>query len=168
MTRNKQFAVLTSIVLAAAFLVGCYETALKLGSPDQSKVDKKFVGDWKITISSGGNTSTADLIVRNIDDKQYYVEWREDDRVDRFSAFAADVKDAHFAHLRKMTDDGEWPEEHTLMRFELKGDQLVLRGLDENFFEGVTTDEQLRQKITENIDNPKMYEETVTGSKKQS
>ena len=80
------------------------------------------------------------------------------------AGFLVPIKDATFAQLTNLGDKGELPAEHLIVRVQLAGDKLTLRQLSDEFFKGVTTDEALRKKVEENLDNAAMYAETATGS----
>jgi hypothetical protein len=143
-------------------VVGCWGSKFALGPA--LPVDKALVGDWKITDSDG---STTNLIIRNLDGKQYYVETGEPGKEpERYVGFIADVKGAHFAHLRPLKKDGDLPEEYIYMRVELDAGKLVIRDLDEEFFKGKNFDsaEAVQKFIGDNLDNPKMYGKSITGT----
>ena len=117
MVHAKRFRV-TTLVIAALFVAGCWGTKFALGPA--AAVDKSFVGDWQCTDSDGKSYT---LLVRNFDGKQYYVEFAEAGKPpERYSGFLADVKNVHFAHLRKLADDGDLPQEYIYMRVELASD----------------------------------------------
>jgi hypothetical protein len=152
------------LVLLTTVLAGCFETTLNLGSADNAKVNVKYCGDWHFAAEGGGDT--ADLTVRNFDGKQYYVEWLDNEKKrSRMSAFMVKIKDADFAQLTELADDGSLQSKHLILRAQLDGDKLTLRNLKEDFFAGVTTDEQLRKRVEENLDNAAMYEDTMTGTR---
>jgi hypothetical protein len=160
------------VVLAVALfgsivgLVGCLTTELNLGSAADAKVDTGYCGDWKVTWKDGDQTKSADLVIRNVDGKQYYVEWKTDgEKADRFSAFLVPVKSATFAQLSPMEPNGELSPKHTILRVQLEGEKLTMRHFDEDFFKDVTTDEQLRSKVESNLENSAMYKETATATR---
>ena len=165
-----------TLPLVAAFIAvllglgGCYMTNLHLGSAADSKVDRALVGDWKL-VDPNDATNTATMLVRNFDDKQYYVEWSEKSgegdalKTTRMRAHGVKVKSATFIEVAELTDDGSLPEKHVLLRVELKDDKLTLRQLNEKFFEGVTTEPALRAKVEANLDNAEMYAATISGTK---
>jgi len=147
-------------LLAAAILLGgCLETKFSLGPRESAKVDKQFIGDWHFSWKDGEGSKSADLVVRNFNGKEYYVEWTDEGKTPvRMSAFVIDVKGASFVHLLELFEDGQLDEKNTIMRISMKDDKLVLRSLKEDFFEGISSDEQLQKRVSENIDNPAMYD----------
>ena len=158
--------VLTALLLTASvILLGCFTTTLNLGSADAAKVDVMYCGDWHFTWQDKDQSKSADLIVRNFDGKQYYVEWKEaGEKPSRMSGFLVPVKDATFAQLTNLGDKGELSSDHLIVRVQLKADQLTLRHLNDEFFKDVHSDEALKQKIEQNVDNDTMYGESQTGA----
>ena len=169
LARPVRSVVIASVVLfAAVFLAGCFQTKLNLGTDAAAKVDPAYCGDWAMSWKeSDGQTKSASLVIRNFDGKHYYVEWAETGQKPlRMSGFLVPVKSATFAQLTPLADRGENGEEHLILRVELSGTTLTMRNLDEQFFAGVSTDEQLRAKVEENLDNAAMYEKvTASGSR---
>ena len=159
--------VLTALLLTASvILFGCFTTTLNLGSADAAKVDVLYCGDWHFTWQDKDQSKSADLVIRNFDGKQYYVEWKsEGEKTDRFSGFLVPVKSATFAQVSEMEANGELSPKHTILGVQLDGDKLTMRHLDEDFFKDVTTDEQLRAKVEKNLDNSAMYKESATATR---
>jgi hypothetical protein len=166
--RSVKSAVLSLVAaLAVVLFAGCYTTTLNLGKAADAKLDVQYCGDWHFSWSDkDGQNKSADLVLRNFDGKQYYVEWKEADesKPSRYSGFLVPVKDATFAQLTSLGDKGELSEEHCILRVQLAGDKLTLRHLNDEFFKDMKTDAELRAKVEANLENPKMYAETATGA----
>lgn len=147
---------------------GCWGSKYTLIPPEQAKVDRAYVGDWDAANAKGEH---AGLIIRNIDDKQYYVETQDNSqKTARYVGFLAPVKNATFAQLRELSDDGSIPEAWIIIRIELADKKMTLRQLSDDFFKDKTIEsaEQLRRVIEENLDNSQMYaqDETITAMRK--
>src|SRR5262245_38285176 len=127
------------IVCACALLAGCFTTTLNLGSATEAKVDSLYCGDWHFEWKDGDSASkSADLVIRNFDGRQYYVEWKEADQKPlRMSGFLVPIQDAVFAQLTDLGDKGDLSSEHLIVRVNLAGDKLTLRHLNEDFFKDV-------------------------------
>jgi len=167
MQSAKTFGLTAVVAVALLLFAGCYTTTLNLGKVADAKVDVRYCGDWHFSWSDkDGQTKSADLVLRNFDDKQYYAEWKEasESKPTRYSGFLVPVKDATFAQLTNLGDKGELSEEHCILRVQLAGDKLTLRHLNDEFFKGVKTDAELRAKVEANLENPQMYAETATGA----
>ena len=155
-------------ILISILMAGCLQTKLKLGSGEQAKVDTAYCGAWTMSWADGGQSKSATLIIGNFDGRHYYVEWIEQGQQPvRMNSFVVPIKSAHFAQLTPMADDGKNLEDHIIVRIELADSKLTIRQLNDKFFDGVTTDEQLRAKVESNLDNAEMYAETMTGTKAQ-
>jgi hypothetical protein len=173
--RSVSFALccLALLVTAAA----CYTTKFSLGSREQAVVDRKFVGNWELADPDEPGKPPIVMLIRNIDDHQYYVEYNEpgnDKGPQRFTGYLAAVKGVSFAHLRPLSDDGEVSEECILIRMGLTSDdKLTIRQLADNdkpFWKEHAVDSaaSLRKVIEANLDNDQMYEKnTVTGTRVQ-
>jgi hypothetical protein len=151
-------AILAGISVLALFLIGCYTSKFTVGSPQQAKVDRAYVGDWEF---KDGDKITH-IVIRNLDDKNYYVEMNaEGEKPDRYTAFIGTIKGVQFANLRNLTADGAVPEEQTIMRVGLKDGKLELRSLKESFFKDqpIESQAQLTALIEKNLETPAMYDD---------
>jgi hypothetical protein len=142
--------------------LGCYETEYPLGSSDKSTVDRAWVGNFTMT----DGDKVYSLIIRNLDGRQYYVEWvqtnQKDKGPDRMVGYTADVNGVSFANLRELTDDGSVPTKYLVMRVSISpdGSKLTLRNLNDKFFNDKSIDSQaaLSKVIQSNLDNNEMYD----------
>ena len=164
---------LLTVSFAALLLLfaGCWGSKFTLINADQAKVDRAYLGNWNAVNSKGEPSS---LIIRNIDDKMFYVETKEGAKqypegISRYVGFLAPVKGATFAHLRQLQDDGNVQEDWLAMKLELSGDKLVIRQLKEEYMKdkNITSAQQLRKVIEQNIDDGAMYDkdEVVTATR---
>ncbi len=162
--RNLASAIASVLLLLFA---GCYETTLSLGTEDAATINPAYCGNWDFA-SDNPNEPAVKMIIRNIDGRHYYVEWNdpskkeEKERVQRFIGWTAPVKDATFAHVRELADDGTIPQKHLILRIELNKDgALVMHHLNKDFLESQTiqTDADLKRVIEQNLDNGAMYDE---------
>jgi hypothetical protein len=149
---------LLATVLAAVMAGGCLETETPLAPPQQGAVEAKLVGNWEL---KEGDKST-DIIVRNFDGHQLYVELHDPDKSpERYAVQVTPLKGGSFAQIRALTDDGTLEQKYVIMRADLAGDDKVnLRHLNGEFFDDKPHDtpQKLRALLEANIDNPAMYE----------
>jgi hypothetical protein len=156
-----------ALLLGSMLVVsGCLVTQYTLIDPASGKVDARFVGDWN-SPSFDSSGRGAGLIIRNIDDKSYYVEWRtkgESDGVIRAVGQIADIKGVRFAQLRGLEPDGSISKDWMISRLELSGDTLTIRQLDDKFFDEKKIDSSaaLRSTIESNLENAAMYKQDET------
>jgi hypothetical protein len=156
----KNFLALGGVSLVLLFTLGCYETKFPLGSSDKATIDPGYVGDFVI---DSNDKKTETVIIRNIDNHLYYVEYLNgDDQPLRMVGYTTDINGVTFANLRKLTDDGSIDDSYLLMRVGISDDhsKLTLRNLKEDFFKdkNITSADQLEKLITENLQNDKMYD----------
>jgi hypothetical protein len=158
-----RFRTLLAVVCVLPLLVvglGCYETQYPVGSADKATVDQGYVGDYVFT--DGDKTNT--IVIRNIDDHLYYVEWVGGDEKgpNRMVGYTADVNGVAFANLRGLTDDGSIDSKFLVMRISLSPDhaKLTLRNLKDDFFKdkSVGSSDSLEKIIAANLENDQMYD----------
>ena len=154
-------ALILIATLAVATITGCFETALHLAPAGAAppKVDQAYCGQWTFALKDDKDQTSTDATatVLNFDGSHYFVEWKEgSQKPQRFNVILVAVKDATFAELTPLGPD--LADTHLLIRARLEGTKLNLRQLKKEFFEGVTTDHQLRQKVEQNLNNDAMYE----------
>jgi len=150
------------LAMALLMLTGCLETEFSLGPRDQSVVDRAVCGDWMLSRKdANGQTQNSHLVVRNIDDKLYYVEWADANKPadrTRMTAFVADVKGVSFAHLQNLGEDGVNSDKHVIFRFGMDGEKLIIKELSDEFFKDkFGSDAELRALVEENLENDAMY-----------
>src|SRR5258706_765293 len=164
---------LLTFCFAALLLVfaGCWGSKFPLINSDQAKVDRAYLGNWSVVNSKGESSS---MIIRNIDDKMFYVETKEGAKqypegISRYVGFLAPVKGATFGHLKQLQDDGNVQEDWLLMKLELNGDKLIIRQLKDEYMKekNITSAEQFRKVIEQNLEESEMYEkdEVVTATR---
>jgi len=171
--RHTQFTTLFLVLTAAALLVavGCYKNKNALAPRDAATIDRALAGDWQGKMPDG---ATARVVVRVLNDRDYYIEWQGegDEKPARAIAYIVDFAGAKFAHLRDLNPDGTIADEHWLMRVELADNKLIVRQLMEEFFTGKTVDsaDQLREVVRANVNNDAMYDasETLTATRQDA
>ena len=155
--RRGGFYLGTGVVLAAMLAIsGCLETKFTIGDKEHAAVDRGYVGDW----AAAGNDRSR-VIIRNLDDRQYYVEDDEPEhKPARMVGFITQIKSASFAQLRELPEDGSVPDKYLVLRVERKDDKLTLRQLNDKFFasQSIASSADLRHVIEENLENKEMYD----------
>lgn len=157
----------TALLWVALGQAGCYSTQYSLGSPATASVDPALIGDYQ-TIADDAASATQPagmMAIRNIDGKQYYVEYSHagDDHITRMVGFTVKIKDALFAQLQDMPEDGSIPQDHLLMRIRVSDKKLSIQNLNDAFFKDkpIDSDAALRAQIESNVNNPAMYEDEI-------
>jgi len=156
--QNRVCRHLSQVLIAfACFTAGCFETETALGPVEQASVDARLVGDFKT-----GETGSDDIIVRNFNGREYYIEHRTPERdTTRYAGFVVAVKDASFVHVRPLEDDGTLGKKHMILRVDRVDDGKVnLRQLNDQFFTDKPHDKtaKLRAIVEANLNNAAMYD----------
>lgn len=160
-SRRVALAIVISLLLAA----GCYESKFTLGPKSKAVFNPVYLGDWQT--ANTGAWANCRIVIRNWEDHMYYVEWgKAGEEPLRMSGFVVKVKGVSFAHLRPLSENDSSSERYLLFRMEFSRDRLLIRPLNEKFFEDkpVYSSEQLRSIVEENLDNDRMYDKDNTVS----
>ena len=89
--QNRVCRCLSRVFIAfACFTAGCFETETALGPVEHASVDARLVGDFKT-----GENGSEDIIVRNFNGREYYIEQRTSGRETAcYAGFVVAVKEA--------------------------------------------------------------------------
>lgn len=167
MNRTRTLAAIICLSAGLLLMAGCYTTQYPLGSQDKAVVDPGYVGDFVFTEDKKPET----IIIRNIDNHSYYVEWLSpDEKPLRMVGYTSDVNGVTFANLRGLTEDGTIDDKFMIMRVSISDDhsKLTLRNLKDDFFKNknITSSESLQNVISGNLENQEMYDgDTVAATR---
>jgi len=84
-----RIACLAPLLAAAA----CYESSEPLGRPEQGIVDAHLLGTWRCEDPADVSKEVAHLVVVPFDRSQYYLEWHEDRKVERYRAYSTQLQE---------------------------------------------------------------------------
>jgi hypothetical protein len=166
--KTARFAAVCVVFLGLLSSIGCYESEYTIGTVQTAVVDRGYVGNFTFTEEN----KAVSLVIRNFDDKQYYVEWGSDGRERvRSAGFTGEIKGVRFVNLREMRSGvGALDNNYLIMRVSLSDDRstLTIRNLDENFFKArnIGSAAALRAVIESNLDNDAMYDKDVVVAKR--
>lgn len=159
----RHFRTLVAVACVLPLLLiglGCYETQYPLGSADTATVDPGYIGDYVCT----DGKKTMSIIIRNIDNHLYYVEWIDESEKQplRMVGYTSAVGGVTFANLRGLTDDGSIDNKFMVMRILLSPDHasLTVRNLKDDFFKdkNINSSDSLEKTIAANLENDQMYD----------
>ena len=158
--RLKNIVPIAFVAASLLLFAGCYETQYPLGSADKATVDPGYVGDFVVPDK---DQKSETVIIRNIDNRLYYVEWlTEDDKPLRMVGYTSDVNGVTFANLRGLTDDGSIDNKYMILRISLSDDRskLSLRNLKDDFFKNknINSSDAQQKVIADNLENDQMYD----------
>jgi len=159
--RLRNLALAVGLLSLTLFFAGCFTTKFALGKLEDAKVDLGYVGNWQAVDDAGKKLT---LIVRNIDNHRYYVEWTDDKDggkgAQRFTGYVSSVGGVGFAQLKPLTADGTIEENNMILRVGMKDGSLNIQDLKDEFFKDKTinSDDDLRKLIEANVENKAMYD----------
>jgi len=153
------FAVLAS--LAVIGLAGCFECEYPVAPLEKGKVDLGYVGDWILHNAKEKEAEPAELVLRNLHNDEYYVEFgdKDGDR-SRATGYLTKVGNTTFASVLPLKDDGTLAPKHSIWRIDRKSaDEFTIRGLNPEFFKDkkIESSDDLRKLIAANLKDDAMY-----------
>lgn len=171
MTRSfMRNTMLASLLFGLVLIAGCLTTKYSIVSPEKAVVNKALVGNWNAA-EFDATGREAGLVVRNVDGKMYYAEWKlkGDSSLVRGVGHSAEIKGATFVQLRGLEEDGSIEDTWAIMRLDLSGNTLKIRQLKEDFFktQKLDSNEQLQKILADNVNNDAMYaaDEVITATR---
>jgi hypothetical protein len=163
--------ILGTLLVGLVLVAGCFTSKYTIVNPASAKVDTAFVGNWN-SDSFDSTGREAGLIIRNIDDKMYYAEWKmkgDNNSLVRGVGYITQVKGATFTQLRGLEEDGKIDDEWLIARLELSGNTLKIRQLGEDFMkkQNIDSSDKLRKVLEDNVSNEAMYakDEMITATR---
>jgi hypothetical protein len=99
-----------SQVLAAALLVpacGCF--TVPISAPQGLALDTTLLGEWECVPIETKSADRAQLQVLRFDEQQYYAEWKEANKIERYRAYPIRIKGVTFLSVGDLTPASQWP-----------------------------------------------------------
>jgi hypothetical protein len=133
----------------------CYESSRPLGPPERGVVDPSFVGNWRCEDPAEGSTQVAHLLVMPFDRSQYYLEWREDDKVWRYRAYSTQLHGEILFNVGELKEAGasSW----TFLRATRHGGVLSLSVVNKDSLKG-TGEAGVLNEIARRVKDEALYE----------
>jgi hypothetical protein len=121
------------LLASSVFLLvaGCYESSRPLGPPEGA-LDPGLVGSWRCVPDAepGKPKDFAHLLVVPFDRSQYYLEWREESKIQRHRAYATQVKDRTLYNVVEVKSRGDTPMWRFLRATREPDSRLLLEVVD--------------------------------------
>jgi hypothetical protein len=134
--------VLVLVALPAAFSA-CYGSREPLGPVDRGQIDSELLGHWDCRPPEKESDERAALSVLVFDDHQYYAEWREDDKVERYRAYSTAVGGETLLNvvpLMSRLDRQDW----LFVRYKVADSRLTLSVVHDKALKGLQGKAALR------------------------
>jgi hypothetical protein len=149
------------MLLAGTALVlgGCpYSGPVPLADPDPALFVPELVGRW---IPIEGDAPRADIHIFRHAGPEYVVVMAEPDDATLARAWATRLGTALFLNVQELKEPSRETPEYSVVRVDLDGDRLTLRWLHERIGAGAHTAEELRARVSAQLDDPTAYVDTV-------
>ncbi len=166
--RNTVFG---TLLVGLVLVAGCFTSKYTIVNPATAKVDAAYLGNWN-SDSFDSTGREAGLVVRNIDGKMVYAEWKEkgnSNSIVRAVGYITQIQGATFTQLRGVGDDEKIDDEWLIARIELTGNTLKIRQLSEDFMkkQNIDSNDKLRKVLEDNLNNDAMYakDEVITATR---
>jgi hypothetical protein len=100
--RNRRLlaALIGSAMLAAA----CFKEPVT--APDHSEVNPRLLGQWVCSSPDASPGNRAELTILRFDSTQYYAEWKEDEKIERYRAYHGVLKGQDLLNATDISDQG--------------------------------------------------------------
>jgi hypothetical protein len=124
--------------------------------PGRSRIDARFLGEWdcsSVDVSSG---ERALLTVLRFDSGEYYAEWKEGDKVERYRAYHGDLKGIAILNVTEVSEsaDGLW----SAMRTAFSGDGSMSLALPAERITDMTGDDVRLRTFRREADQPSAWQ----------
>lgn len=114
---NRGLPVIVGLALSGA---ACFDEPPAPGG--RTAIEKRYLGEWDCTSAEGAEDAEgkALLTVLRFDESQYYAEWKEDGKVERYRAYHVRLKGVDVFNVAFVEKDA--PELWAAMRATVEGD----------------------------------------------
>jgi hypothetical protein len=72
--------------------------------PARSPLDRRVLGEWDCTSADPSSSDRALLTVLRFDDYQYYAEWKEGEKIERFRAYPGKLKGREILNVTELSE----------------------------------------------------------------
>jgi hypothetical protein len=140
---------------AVLLLCGCpLSSDTPLADPVTGMQEHGLAGGWKMQDPESGEWITLSFHLFN--DHEYVAVSQDSEKLETYRVFATTVGGERFLNIRQIdTDDHGW----YFARYQLKGDQLYLRFVDDGLFRSMvfSNPTDLRNFVRDHIADPLLY-----------
>ena len=144
------------VLLLAAALSACYQSALPLGPPERGTIDRALVGSWSC-VDPKDASNRAVVTSVPIDRHRYDIEWREaPDHVTRYRAYATRVGQEVLLNVEEVDPTRSEPRFMFLRARPTTGGALSVAVVQEGALKGRTGAAAIAE-ITRRVSDPTLY-----------
>jgi len=146
----------TCVLLIAAALSACYQSALPLGPAERGTIDRALIGSWSC-VDPKDASNRALVTSVPIDRHRYDIEWREEpDHITRYRAFATAVGKEVLLNVEEVDPTRTDPRFVFLRARPVTGGGLSIAVVQEDALKGRTGPAAIAE-ITRRVSDPTLY-----------
>jgi len=146
----------TCVLLIAAALSACYQSALPLGPAERGTIDRALIGSWSC-VDPKDASNRAIVTSVPIDRHRYEIEWREEpDHITRYRAFATAVGKEVLLNVEEVDPTRTDPRFVFLRARPVTGGGLSIAVVQEDALKGRTGPAAIAE-ITRRVSDPTLY-----------
>ena len=156
---------LFAAAIIVLFLTSCADAKYPIDSKPSVKVDPRLVGGWKAKEKKGNKLVAADdmlYVIKKHNDFEYTIEAKtaKKKEEDTTTAFLSDVNHVWFLNVYVK---GDTPGYCFLRILDINkaGDKITIASIADTTMHALTSSEQVRERITINLNNPSFYHDTA-------
>jgi hypothetical protein len=144
-----------AIVASVALGSGCFSEPVTRAR--RSPVDRRPLGEWDCTSADASSSDRALLTVLRFDDYQYYAEWREGEKVERYRAFWGTLKGVDILNVTDVSDSTSryW----AALRTSFSPDGSMLLALPADRITDLSDDEVRLRTLRREANQPNAWQE---------
>ena len=147
-----------TVVLAAGLVtsaVGCFSVTAP--QPEGLELSPELLGAWECQSADSSSSEHAHLTLLKFDDAQYYAEWKDDAKLDRYRAYPVKFNNVTVLVVREVSEspDKYW----TVVRASVEKDASVLAlRLPAKRLLDMTDDDAALHELRSKADNPDAWQ----------
>ena len=124
--------------------------------PDRSRFDARLLGEWDCSSTVESSDDRALLTVVKFDAGQYYAEWREDEKLERYRAYPGALKGLAILNVTELSEpaDRYW----TAVRTSFSADGSMSLALPATRITDMTDDDVRLRTFRREADQPTAWQ----------
>ena len=146
---------LLPVLLGLAMLgSGCFNEPVT--PPGRGLINTRLLGDWDCSSADASSGDQARLTVLRFDAGQYYAEWKEGDKVDRYRAYLGRLKGLDILNVIEVSDSG--PDLWSALRTSFSADGSMSLALPAKRITDMTDDDVRLRTFRREVDQPSAWQ----------
>ncbi len=162
---KQYFEMLVFAVVVILSLASCADARYPIDNTPSVKVDARLMGGWKVKEKKGNKmVSTDDMVymINKHNDFEYMLVTKTGRKkeAETTTAFLSDVNKVQFLNVYIKGDTAGYSF-FRILDINEAGNKLTIAGIADTTMRSLTSAEQVRERITKNLNNPAFYRDTA-------